>query len=186
MMNYLSVTPSGRNRLPMAAPEPRNLGVFYDPPSYPWLGSLGIAGGLVSRLNGYLNAQRAPRSLDYMRSAMAAIWPEYQDVQVLAAPADLTALNLNSTHNLVLLWPDANGMGWAAMERQVRRCAPPECKVVILNGRKRTFDFGSAIHQKLRRRRVFEKSLLMNVLFGVLFLVSAPFLWIYDLARGKS
>jgi hypothetical protein len=105
--------------------------------------------------------------------------------------SDLSSLPyLGKFEQIVLLWPDGNGMGWFNIERQIFREKNANTAVFVLNGRNRLFELQMALWRRYRLRRFLEKSFLLEFGFLGVFLVTAPALALWDMAcdatrRGK-
>ena len=94
--------------------------------------------------------------------------------------SNLPAMNLSEFDQIIILWPDANGMGWFNIERQVFKAKKAHATVYVLNGRKRLFELSRTLWRRYRLRRFLEKSFFLE--FGVLavFLMTAPPLALWD------
>jgi len=97
----------------------------------------------------------------------------------------LPPLAWHDVDEIVLLWPDANGTGWTAIERQVFRQKTPATPVRVLNGRGRFFLLSRPVWRGFRWRRFLEKSLAPELGILVLFLITSPWLALSDIALGR-
>ena len=123
-----------------------------------------------------------PRSEAYMRARLAEHWPEAEFVDVAADPAWET--RISGAAEIVLLYPDAIGIGFRGLERRVRVHAP-RAAIQVLNGRRRVFLLDPATARALRVRRFLERTMLLDVFMGLAFLAATPVLLACDLARGR-
>ncbi len=89
-----------------------------------------------------------------------------------------------STENgqLVLLYPDAIGLGWSPLERALRRRFN---NVKVLNGRKRFFQLDGKELIQLRVRRFLEITFLPEIIFAPFLLIYGTVLTIKDKIRGR-
>ncbi len=87
---------------------------------------------------------------------------------------------------IILLWPDGNGMGWFGIERKVFRAKNANARVYVLNGRKRLFELQRRLWRRYKLRRFLEKSFLLESGLLVVFLLTAPVLALWDLAFGAD
>jgi len=137
---------------------------------------------VLSRLNGFHRGRRNPRSLSYMKeivdSRLGSIgWTSANDSSVLPT--------LHQFEQIILLWPDGNGMGWFNIERQVFNGKRVSAPVYVLNGRKRLFELQRPLWRGYRFRRFLEKSFLLELGVLVVFLVTAPLLLFWDTTFGS-
>jgi hypothetical protein len=86
---------------------------------------------------------------------------------------------------VVLLWPDAIGYGWRAIERRVFALRRAGGGVFALTGRRRHFELTPALLALFRARRLLERLWLGEALLAAGLLLSAPVLIAWDFARGK-
>jgi hypothetical protein len=86
----------------------------------------------------------------------------------------------------VLLWPDANGTGWAPIARHIFRRKCPSTGVFVLNGRQRVLVLTPLEWAGFTWRRALEQTLAMELVFGMVFVVITPWLALWDRLRGRS
>ena len=143
--------------------------------------------GAFRRLSRYLQHRRNPRSLEYMERVAHQIHPGFVAGQKHVVQEDrrLPTLAWHDVDEIVLLWPDANGTGWTAIERQVFRQKNPATPVRVLNGRGRFFLLSRPVWRGFRWRRFLEKSLVPELGIFVLFLITSPWLALWDIALGR-
>jgi hypothetical protein len=123
-----------------------------------------------------------PRPASYMRALLAEHWP---DARIVDARLESNwAGALAGADRVVLLYPDATGIGFGRIERQVFRVASRSA-IVALNGRRRVFPMDAAARRRLVLRRALERSMLIECVLGTMLLALTPLLWAFDLARGR-
>lgn len=133
---------------------------------------------VIFRLNSFHQARANPRSFVYMQKLINSQLGGVESAHV----NDLARLPyLGELEQIVLLWPDGNGMGWSNIERQVLNEKNDGTAVYVLNGRNRLFELQRPLWREYRLRRFLEKSFLVEM--GVLgvFLVTAPVLALWDM-----
>ena len=170
--------------------EAKPVGIYYNGGSYPKLerwaaGGSGILKSAILKIARLTTFQRNPRPLQYMETLAKAHFPDLEKVIDVADMQQIQLLPWSLMTACVLLWPDPCGAGWGPIERQVRRLAGSR-PVLILNGRKRRFDFDGKIFRQMRFRRFLEKSHIHQIILSVIFLVVTPVLWVVDSILGKD
>lgn len=84
---------------------------------------------------------------------------------------------------VLLLYPDAIGLGWTLVERRLRQLKVAH--TIVLNGRQRVFALDAEAHRKLLWRRLLERSWLVETALALsMAIISIP-LSIYDLTLGR-
>jgi hypothetical protein len=84
---------------------------------------------------------------------------------------------------LVLLYPDATGLGWAPLERRVSKLV--ESPPTVLSGRRRSFELDRPTLRALRLRRALERSMAGEAIGLLLIGLATPALVAWDLVRGR-
>jgi hypothetical protein len=155
-------------------------------PPYPNLSKLPGMGALVRRLTDDSNFRRHPRDASYMSQLVKETHGDAYTSRIrqIADRDALAGLPLDNLSAIVLLWRDGNGTGWLPIERHVMRNKPARADVVVLNGRRRQFELTPAVWRAYRLRRFLGKSLIVEAGFFVAFVLTAPFLFAWDVARG--
>jgi hypothetical protein len=92
---------------------------------------------------------------------------------------------LTSADRVLLLYPDAVGLGWRPIEQVVRGAAPASTPIEVLNGRGRSFMLDSRTRPALRLRRVLERTMVVELAAAPLIVGLAPALWVIDAIRGR-
>lgn len=124
-----------------------------------------------------------PRSADYMQALLAERYPHATFLNI--GSNTLTPGVLGGASKVVLLYPDAIGLGFTPVEHSVARQAS-QAAVEVLNGRRRQFAFDAASRRALRSRRFLEWTMLVECLTGIVILLATPFLIFADFVRGKK
>jgi hypothetical protein len=137
--------------------------------------------GVLQKLARIGRYRRNPRSPAYMRQVVASMLPH---ARVIEVNSDGTLGPLGDARHIVLLWPDAIGYGWWGIERAISRQKAPGASVYALTGRRRAFRLTPGALFGLRLRRLIERLWIGEALMAVALLVSAPFLVVWDFARG--
>jgi hypothetical protein len=112
-----------------------------------------------------------PRSPEYMRELFAERYPGGTIETEPPAEAD----------EVVLLYPDAVGLGFGSIERKLPRGA----SVRVLNGRRRDFPLDRRTKAELRLRRALHRTMAGEVAFVLTLAVAAPALLAADFVRGR-
>ena len=134
---------------------------------------------LIGRFANRLRNRRNVRSQGYMETLAAQRFPEFTSAQ-LYFEADC----LPPCSRLVLLWPDANGIGWSGIEEHLMN-QRPNTEFIVLNGRRRQFQLDATIARSYRLRRFFEKAMVYEIGFSIAFLFLTPCMLVWDGLRGR-
>lgn len=124
-----------------------------------------------------------PRAEDYMRALLAEHLPGVECVSTADAS---WSERIAVADQVLLLYPDAIGLGFAAVERTVLARKRIWAGVTVLNGRRRKFLLNGATRRALRLRRLLEWTMLPELLFLPIFVLVTPLLWAADLTRGRT
>jgi hypothetical protein len=124
-----------------------------------------------------------PRGADYMRALQRELIPDAEWVDTREQPQWTS--RLAQVDMIVLLYPDAIGLGFGAVESAVFAHKLDWAAVEVLNGRRRQFRLNDATRFGLRLRRLLEWSMLLELLFLPVFVVVTPLLWAIDAVRGR-
>ncbi len=116
-----------------------------------------------------------------MRALAATAWPEAEIIEIDGA---VPVERLGRASAIVLLWPDATGYGWTPIERAVFGAKRPDARVFALTGRRRTIELLPRTLLAFRVRRLVERLWVGEALLAAALLLSAPFLVVWDFARG--
>jgi hypothetical protein len=85
---------------------------------------------------------------------------------------------------VILLYPDAIGLGFRSIENQVFRLKKTWAYVYVINGRRREFPLNKSVLRQLRLRRFLERWMIGEIVATFLFVGVTPVLLIVDWARG--
>jgi hypothetical protein len=124
-----------------------------------------------------------PRTEDYMLdllrerrgSARLVRWEDDPDPAAALSEAD----------EVVLLYPDATGIGFRPIEARVRRLAGPQAKLTVINGRRREFPLDRRTRRGLLLRRAAERSMVGELCASLVIIALTPVLLAIDYARGR-
>lgn len=122
-----------------------------------------------------------PRPPEYMRALLAEHWPDA--VLVHVDEDDLDA-RLRDADEVVLVYPDAIGLGFGALERRVARATSGRIPQV-LTGRRRRFALDRRTHHALRLRRALERSMVGEAAGLLLVALATVPLAAFDMIRGR-
>lgn len=124
-----------------------------------------------------------PRSASAMEQLFHETWPDGRFVNVSKTKG--WRREAADCETVVLLYPDAIGLGFGAIERQVLRNRRGRHRARVLNGRKRDFLLTPPVRRGLRLRRMLERTMAGELLFALVFLVTTPLMLSLDLVRGR-
>lgn len=125
-----------------------------------------------------------PRSEQYMRDLFNERYPDGEFVMV--EDGESAAQRLAGARQIVLLYPDAIGLGFGGIEKAALRAAARSgTRVRALNGRRHEFELDGRALRALRLRRVLERYMLGELAITIGFVIATPFLVCADFVRGK-
>lgn len=125
-----------------------------------------------------------PRSAEYMRTLALEHFPDAEWAST--AEQSEWASRIAGADTIVLLYPDAIGLGFGSLEQRVMAHKRDWAGVEVLNGRRRKFRLNGATRMGLRLRRLLEWSMLPELLFLPVFILATPLLWVADAVRGRT
>jgi hypothetical protein len=120
-----------------------------------------------------------PRDHRYME----ALFREHHPDGELVDAADAGWREAVRGADVVLLFPDANGLGFGLLERELGSLGGPT--PAVLNGRRRRFALNPRTVAALRLRRALERSMVVDALLLAALALATPALLITDLLRGR-
>lgn len=125
-----------------------------------------------------------PRSADYMRALLQEHFPT---AEWLNTSVDTDWIQrISRADTIILLYPDAIGLGFAGIERIIATQKSVWTNVHVLNGRRRCFHLNSATRRGLRLRRVLARTMFVEFLMLPIFVIATPVLWVIDAMRGRT
>jgi hypothetical protein len=124
-----------------------------------------------------------PRNEAYMRALFAERYPEGVFINIQEEPD--WHLRIHDADMIVLLYPDAIGLGFECVERKVARFKKTWASVRALNGRRRDFMLNCGTRMGLRVRRVLERGMVLELFATLSFILITPLLLVLDIARGR-
>ena len=119
-----------------------------------------------------------PRDREFMLRLFAERYPGCPVVAAAAGWAE----RAREAETVVLLYPDATGLGFGPLERRARSL-PGELRA--LTGRRRDLALTPATRRRLRVRRLLERTMLAELLALPVFVAATPVLAAIDLVRGR-
>lgn len=157
--------------------------IFASPSFYPLLGK-----GL-RLLNQAMQARANPRPMVYMQQlAREHLGYSEQDHWLeVKNPKNLSEVSLSDYYEIILVWPDALGLNWNAIENKILATTDANSSsLTVLNGRRRVFPYTPATRRKVRLHRFLEKYWIGELLFSLYFTIITPILLLIDLFRGRK
>jgi hypothetical protein len=139
--------------------------------------------GLAAKFRYAVWFKANPRSEAYMRALFAERHPEGQFVVARRDPDWLEAVACADT--VFLLYPDAIGLRFGPLEREVRSRLKPWSALRVLNGRRREFMLDGATRRALALRRFLEAGMVGELAFLPVFMLATALLLAVDLLRGR-
>ncbi len=164
------------------------IGIFYDPWNPDW-----EIGKTRVRLHGFRLCQlyrqviwykARPRREKYMRQLFREKFPEGTFIHVKKGTDIYHAIRRATT--IILLYPDANGLGFNWLEWLILGNKQPFTNVKVLNGRRRLFVLSHAVYLQLMLRRFMERTMLAELLTIIPFVIISPVLLLYDRWRRHA
>lgn len=124
-----------------------------------------------------------PRSEDYMKGLFLDRYPHGEYVNA-ETDAHWTK-RVTSADTIIMLYPDAIGLHFRPVEDAITRHKRDWAAVRVLNGRRRDFFWSARVRRSLRRRRLLERTMLLEAGAIILFIAVSPVLLLMDLLRGR-
>lgn len=142
---------------------------------------------IILKLANHVQFGRTVRSKEYMEDLAHELFPEFQAGAMLTVGEDgvLPQTGWRGASQVVLLWPDANGMGWGAIERDVFGRVPAGVRIIAVNGRRRRLTLSRRLLAGLSWKRFLEKSLAVEMAFTVAFIFITPAFMLCDFVRRR-
>jgi hypothetical protein len=119
-----------------------------------------------------------------MEHLAGTVDPEFDSTRVRDGGA-IANYDWAAADRVVLLWPDANGVGWSQVEKNVFRRIGSNTRLMVLNGRRRFFELSRGRWLVWRLRRFLDKWFIGDLFALVLLLSIAPVLWAFDRLKGR-
>jgi hypothetical protein len=126
--------------------------------------------------------RRNSRTPEYMRALVSGVFP---GAELIEANGNALPQRIASANHIVLAWPDAIGHGWTPIERIVFRSKHPHASVSALSGRRRSVPLTRRTLLAFRLRRAAERLWVGEIAAAAALLLAAPFLVVWDLAKGR-
>lgn len=100
---------------------------------------------------------------------------------VQVVDADGLAAGTDSAETILVVYPDALGLGWSPLEHRL-----PADRTYIVNGRRRIFALDAKTRRALRWRRLLACTRIPEIAAGLAIVPVAAGLAIWDSLRGRS
>lgn len=158
----------------------KTIGIF----SYPWLSE--YSESRKNPINIYRKVvwyKANPRNEEYMKSLFLEKHPDGAFVNVDSESGWET--RLESSDAVILLYPDATGLGFRPIENTVMKKVKSRNAVSVLNGRRREFAFDGVAIRQLMLRRFIERAMLGEIAAAIIFIALTPFYAAADFIRGR-
>jgi hypothetical protein len=140
---------------------------------------------IVNKLVVDSDSRRNPRTAEYMRDVARGLGEDpAPQIRQVAAASDLDGQAVAQASAIVLLWRDANGSGWGPIERVVLAHKSPQVSVMVVNGRRRSFELTPAVRRGYLLRRLVEKSLIVEMLLIAGLAATTPLVFLWDAVAG--
>lgn len=137
----------------------------------------------TSRFFKAVRSKSNPRDEGYMRDLLHQRYP---DAELVRYGEKGDNKKLWQADRLILLYPDAIGLGFDSVEKEIFDHLDKATEFHILNGRRRDFLLDKKVYRSLRLRRFLEKSMLGEFAFTLVFITVTPFLLVLDWIRGHT
>jgi hypothetical protein len=123
-----------------------------------------------------------PRNEEYMKKQFKSRWPDGDYVNAEKDPN--WKLRIPSADQVILIFPDAIGLGFRHIESQVFKLKKTLISVHVLNGRRREFILDHPTRWHLYLRRFLERGMFGEALTVLIFLMITPVLLAVDWTKG--
>ncbi|MGN7614058.1 hypothetical protein ACQZV8_18465 [Magnetococcales bacterium HHB-1] len=159
-----------------------SLGLFHPWPEPDFSHETRLGARILRKIKYFFWYRANPRDRAYMEALFCDHFPQGEFVDVSQTPS-WTQL-IQRTDHIVLLYPDAIGHPFSAIEKTIQKKKKPSTGVEILNGRKRLFLWNRSTRWALKWRRMLEYTPIFEIIALIIFIVITPFLWLWDRQRG--
>jgi hypothetical protein len=154
----------------------------------PWQGNLATAPAParnpVDKYRKALQYKANPRDENYLRSCFSERFPGGEFINI--AQNQNWRESVKAADTVVFLYPDAIGLGFGRLEREVGRLKKNWAALRALNGRRRDFLLSSSTLWALRLRRLIERGMLGELIALLLFGCLTPVFLLGDLLRQRQ
>jgi hypothetical protein len=161
--------------------------IYEETAAYPllqnWTARAPFARKIVLKLGAHLEYRRNLRVRQYMEDAAAHAFEEFHRSSVIHSD-QIKEMDWKHIDKVVLLWSDANGLGWFPIETLLLRFISPNTRVMVLNGRRRILEFRES-RARVFTKRILEKTFAIDLLLSAAFFFVTPFLVAADTLRGR-
>jgi len=160
------------------------IGLFFNPWPEKWWGSKQRPRNPFELYRRGLWYKANPRQKAYMRTLFGERYPRGQFVDVKSDGA--WRVRVENAEAVILLYPDAIGLGFSGLERYVRGRRNEKSQLRILNGRRRDFALDNPARMALGIRRLLERTMLSEIVFTLFFIAVTPLFLGIDWVRGRT
>ena len=154
------------------------VGIFH----YPWQRTFEEPKSVAQLYRRAVRLKANPRDEAYMRTLFKEQYPDGTFINSHTEPNRQETVS--SADTIVLLYPDAIGLGFGRLEAEIERGAKEWTTVRVLNGRRRDFVWSRTVRGSLRFRRLVERTMLGEAIAIVVFVVATPWFLVSDLLKG--
>lgn len=158
------------------------VGLYLSPLDEPLAQREGRAAQAIGMYRWAVHFKANPRPLEYMASLLSEHWPDADLIDVQDAG---WRARIAGARTVVLLYPDAIGLGFGHFERDLLRAIPADAEVQVLNGRRRRFVLDARTQRSLRLRRFLERSMVVELAATPVLVLGGIALAGYDRVRGR-
>lgn len=159
------------------------VGLFLSPLDAPRPTGNGLAARLLATYRWAVRFKANPRDPAYMEALLREHWP---DARIEIVDDASWRSHVTEAGTIVLLYPDAIGLGFGAFERALLRALPSDRPLQVLNGRRRRFSLTPATLRSLRTRRALERSMVGELLATPFIVGAGAVLAVYDRLQGRT
>lgn len=153
----------------------------------PWIrqrnGDFGGFGVLIRKFRKAVYSKANPRSEEYMQALCGELIP---DAKWLSVKDSDWEEQVKHADVIYLVYPDAIGLWFGAVERQVNKSRKAWADVQVLNGRRRRFRLNFSSSYRLKMRRFLEHTMLVELLFLPVFVGLTPMFLLVDLVKRRT
>ncbi|MBN2010091.1 hypothetical protein JW960_12170 [candidate division KSB1 bacterium] len=122
-----------------------------------------------------------PRREAYMQELFETYYPDGIFINIDNEPD--WQHHIVSASTIVLLYPDATGLGFMSVERTIWKQKRMWANIKVMNGRRRQFVINWSVYIQLLIRRILERTMLIELCATIPFVLITPILLLIDQRR---